>query len=331
MPEVTFVSGAAWGDLAALAELYTESFQEYYTAPLGETERMQLIPVSVSRDDLVRYIQEEQLDMTCSPVILVDGEAAGFTQIGIRSDGNAWCKGFGICPKFRGAKLGIPLAKEMVRGAKEAGCRGNMTLGCMADNHAAKTYKATGFKVVQKCVSMVWTPAAGWEQPPSSAAVRSVAPRSVLYSDACQRLHTTQPQWNRQQESLREMKELLCLTVMAAGSSGDSEMQAYVIFRSGATDVLAKPGEESMDILDLGGSLPEKLLLLRELQSRYSMLKVNSEGEQSDAMCSFVEAGFTIANHRLHMAIDLSGELSEEAMTEAVVKMPPAAAVAARL
>jgi hypothetical protein len=33
MPEVTFVSGAEWGDLAALAELYTGTFQEILHSP----------------------------------------------------------------------------------------------------------------------------------------------------------------------------------------------------------------------------------------------------------------------------------------------------------
>ena len=31
MPAISFVSGAQWGDLTALAELYTETFQEYFS------------------------------------------------------------------------------------------------------------------------------------------------------------------------------------------------------------------------------------------------------------------------------------------------------------
>ena len=113
---------------------------------------------------------------------------------------------------------------------------------------------------------------------------------------------------------------------MAVLDDSDDRL-AFVIFRSGATDVLAKPGEESIDILDLGGSPPEMLLLLHELQSRYALLKVNSEGEHSDAMASFHEAGFRVANHRLHLGLDLSGELSAEELAEAVVKAQPKAAV----
>jgi hypothetical protein len=42
-------------------------------------------------------------------VVLVDGEAAGFKQIGIRPNGNAWCKGFPKAAKVRRISCGRKL------------------------------------------------------------------------------------------------------------------------------------------------------------------------------------------------------------------------------
>jgi hypothetical protein len=47
--------------------------------------------------------------MARSPVVLVDGEAAGFTQISIRPNGNVWCKGFPEAAKMRRVSCGKKL------------------------------------------------------------------------------------------------------------------------------------------------------------------------------------------------------------------------------
>ena len=162
------------------------------------------------------------MDLNHCPVVLVDGVAAGFTTVGIRKSGQAWCKGFGIVPAFRGSKLGIPLAKEMVKQARLAGARGPMTLGCMADNHARKTYEAAGFAVVRECFSLVWeqptdAPAAATNPPPL---VRAIAPAVILWGGCFARLHRSRPVYNREEESMREMSGLLCLAILDEASSG---------------------------------------------------------------------------------------------------------------
>ena len=107
--ELTFIDASSFpGGLEALAALYTETFQEYYSEGA-------LQPVLITADDLAGYVVEEQIDLDASPVMLVDGEPAGLVTIGLRAHGEAYCRGFGIVPAFRGDKLGVPLANEMVR------------------------------------------------------------------------------------------------------------------------------------------------------------------------------------------------------------------------
>ena len=187
---VQFTSAAEYGDVAAVARLYTESFAEYYSDG-------KLIPVTVSAQQLEEYLREEQMSLSDCPVALLGGKAAGFATVGVRpQEGTAWCKGFGIVPEFRGAHLslslslslslpvpasvshvparspslclsgahiGRALAEEMKRRARIAGATRHMTLGCMKDNSPAiKTYEACGFVVAHESYSMEWTKPAGW-------------------------------------------------------------------------------------------------------------------------------------------------------------------------
>ena len=147
-----------------VAALYTETFAEYYTAG-------QLVQVEITPSMLAGFVEEEQISLDISPVMLVDNVPAGFTTVGVRDDGcQAYCRGFGIVPAFRGAGLGVALADEMIRRAVEHGARpdSSMTLSCMADNHSAiATYKRAGFSVVRQLQNLSWSSSASPQADPS--------------------------------------------------------------------------------------------------------------------------------------------------------------------
>ena len=145
-------------------------------------------------------------------------------------------------------------------------------------------------------------------------------------SAAFERLNHILPQWNRQPPSLRKMENLQCLAAVSSDMCGsaqftvDKNIQAYIIYRDGAADVLATPGETSAEIMDICGSANAIEILLRSLQAQQWRLKLNSEGQHSDAMTSLRKCGFVPINHRLHLALDLSDKLTHKQLVASVVQ-----------
>jgi hypothetical protein len=227
-----------------------------------------------------------------------------------------------------------------VRGVKGTGARGHMTLGCMADNHAAKTYTRVGFQLVQECYTMQWTRTStrcgenadvellDGEANDDGLLLCAIAPEVAIRGGATnERLNHILPQWNRQPPSLRKMENLQCLAAVSSDMCGsdqftvDKNIQAYIIYRDGAADVLATPGETSAEIMDICGSSSNAIeILLRSLQAQQWRLKLNSEGQHSDAMTSLRKCGFEPINHRLHLALDLSGKLTHKQLVASVVQ-----------
>lgn len=322
-PLIEFVSAAEYGDMDAVAQLYTDSFAEYYSAG-------QLVPVAVSAEDLASYLREEQMGLANCPVVLVDGVAAGLATVGVRPDeGTAWCKGFGIVEQFRGAHLGIPLAEEMKRRARAAGATRYMTLGCMGDNWPAiKTYEKSGFSIAHECFSMEWNrPAAAAEQPrkpPGSGLTIADIDAHSLLIGAYDRLHqSSTPVWNRQRPSLEEMSGLRGLAVPSGPGCAvlADDCDSYVLFRP-STDVLSS-SDGVVAILDLCGTVAGMTALLTELQRRYKQLAVNSESDHSPALPCLRQAGFTVSHQRLHMVASLGGSetVDDEAkLRDAVIR-----------
>lgn len=322
-PLIEFVSAAEYGDMDAVAQLYTDSFAEYYSAG-------QLVPVAVSAEDLASYLREEQMGLANCPVVLVDGVAAGLATVGVRPDeGTAWCKGFGIVEQFRGVHLGIPLAEEMKRRARAAGATRCMTLGCMGDNWPAiKTYEKSGFSIAHECFSMEWNrPAAAAEQPrkpPGSGLTIADIDAHSLLIGAYDRLHqSSTPVWNRQRPSLEEMSGLRGLAVPSGPGCAvlADDCDSYVLFRP-STDVLSS-SDGVVAILDLCGTVAGMTALLTELQRRYKQLAVNSESDHSPALPCLRQAGFTVSHQRLHMVASLGGSetVDDEAkLRDAVIR-----------
>lgn len=317
MPAAEFISAEEYGDIDAVAQLYTDSFAEYYSDG-------KLIPVMVTAQNLEDYLREEQMSLENCPVALVGGKPAGFATVGVRpEEGTAWCKGFGIVAEFRGARLGRSLAGEMKRRARSSGATRYMTLGCMKDNLSAiKTYEASGFIVAHECYSMQWSKPVAWTSTPvpqSLSIVEAEAP--VLLSDAYDMLHQTSiPVWNRQRKSLAAMDGLLGLAVTKKAASSQPQYDSYALFRP-SNDVLgATTG--AVALLDLCGTIVGMEALLHVLQTRYDNLQVNSEADHSPALPCLRRAGFTVTHERLHMVSSLSDKSDIEELRNAVVRPP---------
>ena len=77
--------------------------------------------------------------------MLCDGdEPVALATVGLRAD-QAYCKGFGVIPAYRGRGLSLELCQEMARQARQAGAR-RLALGVMqANERAVRTYRPSRY------------------------------------------------------------------------------------------------------------------------------------------------------------------------------------------
>src|SRR6185369_5737561 len=87
--------------LAALADLYTRAFGDYF------------YPAHVTAAELASRIPAEQLLLDHSPLLCVDATPVGLALLGLRGE-RACCGGFGIVPDQRGRGLALPLTLALL-------------------------------------------------------------------------------------------------------------------------------------------------------------------------------------------------------------------------
>ncbi|MDA1311717.1 MAG: GNAT family N-acetyltransferase [Acidobacteria bacterium] len=277
---VSFLPGSSF-DLDFLADLYTQTFADYF------------YPCVVTTEELARWARVEHLDLDRCPVLLVDDKPVGLATVGIRGE-RSYCKGFGVIVSHRGKGLAHKLCGEMVRLAEQAGAR-RMTLGVIKHNtRAVETYCKAGFQLRRELLSLEWhADADDVAQPPLDSSVGEVIearPQDLLahFDD----LHAVQPIWNRDLPSLRQINSLQGLAAMS-----DSGPEAYVLFQA------ANGTTEIVDLAARTGARPAKLLgnLLRKLQENHPHLMCHNESADNPLLPVMLDSGFRETIRRLEL------------------------------
>ena len=285
---------AAAFSFEALAALYTQTFEGYFYAS------------SVSAADLAGFCRIEQLDLYRSPVLCDGDEPVALATVGLRAD-QAYCKGFGVIPAYRGRGLALELCLEMVRQARQAGAR-RLALGVMqAHERAVRTYRRVGMYVERELLSLEWaaeTMADGRQrvERTSGAAAASEAVLTPVEVRECSAeqllahfaaLHQVKPLWSR------DLPSLLARTQLVGAAVWTSERPAaYVLFEC--------KSPEALNLVDLVVAEPMAgATLLATLQREAGLITCHNEPEDSPALAALQAAGFRVTMRSYEMAMTL--------------------------
>ncbi|NTV64450.1 MAG: GNAT family N-acetyltransferase [Oscillochloris sp.] len=273
--ELTFSPAAALS-LAALADLFTRSFEGYFYA--GTT----------TADALAQRVRMEQIDLWFSLVMLADGEPIGVALLG-RRGARAWCGGFGVVAAYRGMGLSHTLTSEMLARARAASAQ-RLSLEVLTRNERAiRTYQRAGLAITRRLLVLSWRPGDdddGHETPTLSEAL----PDQLLSHFAA--LHPAPAAWQRELAAL-----LVGSGRRGLALPGPDGPLAYALISGDASNTR---------IADLGARSADKALsLLRGLQAQArSLLSVNEPAE-SPLTAAFYHAGFVVADEQHEMELML--------------------------
>lgn len=279
-PQVRFAPGSSF-DLDFLADLYTQTFADYF------------YPCVVTTEDLAEWIRTEHLDLDRCPVMLLEDQPIGFATVGIRGK-ESYCRGFGVVVPQRGKGLSHALCDEMVRQARDTGAK-RMTLGVIKENtRAVRAYREAGFQVRRELVSVEWRADANSSGESRGEEVVEASAEDLLsHFDS---LHAVQPIWNRDLPSLKELKGLQGLGVMT-----DGVPIAYVLLQA------ARGVAQTIDFGARSDSEGEQGLgaILAYLQTSHPQLACPNEPLDNPALATLLANGFSETVRRLELELSL--------------------------
>lgn len=118
------------------------------------------VPITLTTEQLERYVRRGGIDLGRSLVMRVDGEPAAFSLLGIDGE-RGWIGGFGVAPAFRGRGLSYALMREHAARFRGWGLR-HVQLELFEQNWVRRTYEAAGFRVTRRlpCLAGI-APASG--------------------------------------------------------------------------------------------------------------------------------------------------------------------------
>ena len=216
MPEARVTSADSLA-LPELAALFNEGFSDY------------LVPMRLSDDHFADHVKNNDIDLSCSQVVLADDEPAAFALVGLRGE-DAWIGGMGTVPSQRRRGLG---ERALVATIEEASARGasSVWLEVIDRNEAAlRLYEKLGFELVRDLI--VWSLSATDEELPPFREV-DVEEAHAWISEHRQ----SREPWQRSDEALRHMGGLRALMVENAAAvmfrEGDA---ANIVMQIAATD-----------------------------------------------------------------------------------------------
>jgi GNAT superfamily N-acetyltransferase len=182
---VNLVSAESLG-LAELADLFNEGFSDY------------LFPMRLDAAALRGHIDENDIDLRDSPVVVVEHHPAAFALLA-RRGADAWIGGMATTPAHRRRGLGERALATTIQAASDRGC-GKVWLEVVDENQSALTlYSKLGFEVVRDLV--VWSlPAPGTGPPPG----RPVTVESAHPWIAANR--SSREPWQRADATLERMR-----------------------------------------------------------------------------------------------------------------------------
>lgn len=220
--------------LPALTALFNEGFSNY------------LVPMRMSEAAFREHVENNDIDLGCSPVV-IEGEPVAFALVGLRGS-DAWVGGMGTVPAQRRRGLGEKALHEGIEAARARGCHA-VWLEVIAENEAAiRLYRKLGFEHVRELV--VWAlEKTGAPAPPS----RRVEPDEALEWIAANR--PSREPWQRADEALHKVGELRALATeqgAAIYKQGDGNtvtvLQVAALDAAAAKNVLLAVSEGTRDL-----------------------------------------------------------------------------------
>lgn len=263
--------------LAELADLYTQSFADYFYA------------IQVTPEELARRVPAELIDLDRSLVASVEGIIAGMALLCLEGEG-ACCGGFGVTVPFRGQGLATPLAIAMLDQARAAGSS-RLTLVVMAENQrAVRSYARAGMQIWRDLITLDWQRPLGWIAPEAVAGIVELPPVQLLEHAAV--LHACPAIWSRSPPTLRRRTDLVGLALRAG-----EQILAYALYRP-ETDT-------AIELADLGAvSVEAALPLLQALQARHPHIVCGNEPIANPILGAFQQAGFAQLRPRYEMVAE---------------------------
>lgn len=128
--------------LPDLAEILNRGFEGYF------------VPINFNVNSFLNMVRKDGIDLTCSRVILADGEPAGIALIARRG----WASrlaAMGIATETRGMGAGFWFMQQLIREACERG-EHEMLLEVIEQNESAvHLYEKCGFEIVRRLIGFI--------------------------------------------------------------------------------------------------------------------------------------------------------------------------------
>lgn len=117
-----------------------------------------VVPVSFDTAALRVHVSTTDVDLERSPLWQDDaGETVGLGLLGVRGK-RGWIGGFGITKPYRGRRLAVPLAEDVLDRARGLGLEDVLLEVITFNPYAIRTYERTGFETTRELRYMTCAP-----------------------------------------------------------------------------------------------------------------------------------------------------------------------------
>lgn len=225
MPRVTFAP-ASEAPLERITAAFNLAFTGYY------------FPMTQTAAGLEQMMRENDVRLSDSSLLLVDGALAGVGLVGVRET-RGWIAGMGVAPQWRGQGIGAALLGRLLDRMRAIGLREAQLEALNANTPALALYRRMGFResrsllVYQGPLANAERARLGEAMAPDERA-RAVAPRLAL--GAFDAFHAVRPAWQRERPTL----ERIAGALDGLGLWQGGELRAYLLYarQSGGFAVL---------------------------------------------------------------------------------------------
>lgn len=231
--------------LKRLTQAFNHAFTGYY------------LPMTQTPSALAEMIRVNDVALSASRVMLLDGALAGIGLVGLRTD-RAWIAGMGLDPRWRGHGYGRALLDELLDAARRAGARSAQLEALTINTPALALYESMGFRDMREL--RVYQ---GALSPPSSRGAPGghekrgrLAPVSLSAAlGAVASSRVIAPSWQREQASLHHMRRQITGIALWDGD----RVIAYALYAHHESDlnlfdaqsVSPSPARQRDDVMEL--------------------------------------------------------------------------------
>jgi ribosomal protein S18 acetylase RimI-like enzyme len=185
------------------------------------------LPMSQTPDGLAQMMRENDVRLSESAVVYVNGALAGVGLVGVRQT-RGWIAGMGVAQQWRGQGIGTHLLGRLLNRMRAIDLRKAQLEVLDVNTPALTLYQRMGFRTLRSL--MVYHGPLQLDAPAAPRRngdrmqTRVVAPRLALNQfDA---YHAVAPAWQRERASLERVRSALD----GLGLWNDGRLQAYLLF-----------------------------------------------------------------------------------------------------